>query len=91
MVPNATFASQYLARVYTAAISWGAPMALYWELYSNNSTVPLVPEPGSGGSSVQWDALQAYFAAARSETTAEGGMNTTQVRQWATGYWKGRR
>ena len=50
-----------------------------------------LPPAQNWGSSVQWDALQAYFAAARSETTAEGGMNTTQVRQWATGYWKGRR
>lgn len=62
----------------------------YWELYSNNSTVPLVPAPGTGGSPPQYHALHAYFTAARSETAA-GDLNSTQVRQWAAQYWKGRR
>jgi hypothetical protein len=45
LIPNNTFAVQYLARVYHAAISWGCPMVLYWELYSNNSTIPLIGPP----------------------------------------------
>ena len=92
-LPNATFAKQYLARVYSAAMHWGpVPFALYWELYSNNSTKPLIaPPPNRVGSTAEYASTTAYFAAARAKVAAEGGeMSDAALAKWAAQYWKSR-
>jgi hypothetical protein len=87
MVPNATFAVEYLARVYKAAIEWGSPMALYWELYSNNSTVPLIaPPPAVPGTSTQYTTLHGYFEEAR----AHAHLSSADFQTWAAAYWRAR-
>jgi hypothetical protein len=34
--------AKYMAEVARAALGWGVPFLLYWEFYSNNSTIPIV-------------------------------------------------
>lgn len=93
MTPNVTFAKQYLARVYNAAMEWGpVPFALYWELYSNNSTNPLIaPPPSQVGDTSEYAAMSAYFAAARAKVAAEGSeMSNAALAKWAVTYWGSR-
>jgi hypothetical protein len=87
MVPNATFAAEYLARVYKAAIEWGSPMALYWELYSNNSTVPLIaPPPAVPGTSSEYTTLHDYFE----EAHTHAHLSSADFQTWAAAYWRAR-
>ena len=37
---------RFVKNVTRAAVSWGAPFVLYWELYDNDSTQPIIPRNG---------------------------------------------
>ena len=74
-------------------MQWGpVPFALYWELYSNNSTKPLIaPPPSQVGDTAEYAATSAYFGAARAEVAAQGGeMSNVALAQWAAKYWQDR-
>ena len=46
-----------------ATLQWGAPFALYWEFYDNNSTVPIIPRAGYNASQL-FPFFQSYYRAA---------------------------
>lgn len=96
IVPNATFSTKYLARVFDAAMKWGpVPFALYWELYSNNSTKPIIaPPPSRVGDTAEYKTLHAYYDAARAEVDAHGSggaMSNAALGKWAAEYWGGKK
>eukprot|EP00927_Polykrikos_kofoidii_P073177 TRINITY_DN69249_c0_g1_i1.p1 TRINITY_DN69249_c0_g1~~TRINITY_DN69249_c0_g1_i1.p1 ORF type:complete len:503 (-),score=77.58 TRINITY_DN69249_c0_g1_i1:130-1581(-) len=37
---------RFVKNVTRAAVSWGVPFVLYWELYDNDSTQPIIPRSG---------------------------------------------
>ncbi len=38
---------RFVKNVTRAAVSWGCPFVLYWELYDNDSTQPIIPRGGN--------------------------------------------
>ena len=68
-----------------AALRWGAPFLLYWELYDNDSTAPIVPR--SGARTALWHWFRSFFAAAKAFVASHGGAPTAAAfGAWAASY-----
>ena len=85
-----TVVLRHVTRITRAAAAWGCPFVLYWELYDNNSTEPIIPR--SGATTVLYKWFAAYFAAAQAfiafYESSHGGEHPSQTaaNEWATQY-----
>ena len=56
---------RFVSRVMSAAARWGVPWVLYWELYSNDSTFPIVPRNESFIKTGLYQLMVRYYERAR--------------------------
>ena len=76
---------QFVTRVASAALRWGMPFVLYWELYDNDSTAPIIPR--SGAKTALWHWFRSYYGAAEAFVAAHGGVpSASAFGKWAAGY-----
>ena len=76
---------QFATRVASAALRWRMPFLLYWELYDNDSTAPIIPR--SGAQTALWHWFRSYYAAASAFVAEHGGSpSAAAFSRWAAGY-----
>ena len=77
----------FVARVAHAAIGWGVPFVLYWELYDNDSTSPIVPK--SGKPTALYQLFRHYYIAARAFTEQHTRLpSPLEFHSWAAAYFR---
>jgi len=87
-VPTAFEVNRFVARVTSAALRWGAPFVLYWEFYSTDDTVPIVPradvlKPRS--ELPLYRLFSDYYKAARAFVESASPSHA-EMRRWAAEY-----
>ena len=83
-----TVVLRHVTRITRAAAAWGCPFVLYWELYDNNSTEPIIPRSGATTALYKW--FVAYYAAAHAFVNFYEGSHGEHPDQAAVSAWANR-